>query len=308
MIMQPDTPREIRQGEELDERSLQQYLESQFQQTAGLKTAQFPSGFSNLTYLIEYGENDYVLRRPPFGANVKSGHDMSREFRVLTALSEPFGKVPRPILFCDDESVIGAPFYLMERIHGIILRGKIPTDKRPSQTLMSYIANSSIETLCDLHRIDLDSHGLESLGKPDGYVSRQIEGWAKRYRKSQTDEIARMEEVSAWLNENQPSQSGSALIHNDFKYDNLILNPGNPAEVLAVLDWEMATIGDPLMDLGTTLGYWVEKGDPEVLIKLSLSPTHWPGNPTRMEVAQQYASIVDCNLDHLVFYYVQGDI
>ncbi len=304
--MNVDEPNEVRNGEELDINSLRSHLCQHLSHNEELTVSQFPSGFSNLTYLLNFGTNEYVLRRPPFGANIKSGHDMSREYRFLTALSEPFKKVPKPVLFCDDESVIGAPFYLMERVKGVILRGHLTDEARPSVDSMQAIAEASISTLVELHKIDIVGNALENLGKPEGYVSRQVSGWSERYRKAQTDAISEMDEIAIWLEKNQPTESGSSLIHNDFKYDNLVLNPHDTSNVIAVLDWEMATIGDPLMDLGTTLGYWVEANDPQALKELNLSPSHWPGNPNRMQVAEKYASLTGADLRHLVFYYVQG--
>ena len=303
--MELDQAKEVRKGEELDISSLKSYLTKQLAGQKELSIRQFPSGFSNLTYLVKYGAEEFVLRRPPFGSKVKSGHDMAREYNFLTALHGSYGKVPKPVLYCADEEVIGAPFYLMERVNGIILRGNIPPNQRPTETEMRLISRSTIDTLIGLHQIEM-TEDLKNLGKPQGYVSRQISGWNERYTKSQTDEIPEMEDISRWLHENQPVSYGSSLIHNDFKYDNLVLSHHGGYDIMAVLDWEMATIGDPLMDLGTTLGYWVEPGDPELLIKLSLSPTHWAGNMTRMEVAQYYAERTHSSLENIVFYYIQG--
>lgn len=304
--MKVDRPKAVRSGEELDISSLQHYLSDQLNHKESFTVSQFPSGFSNLTYLLKWGSKEYVLRRPPFGAKVKSGHDMSREYRFLSALREPFKKVPEPVLYCDDESVIGAPFYLMERINGVILRGHMPNHQRPNIALMQAISEASIQTLAELHSIDIVENELENLGKPEGYINRQVTGWSERYKKAQTDEIPEMGEIAVWLANNQPSESKYSVVHNDFKYDNLILDPNDLSHVRAVLDWEMATLGDPLMDLGTSLGYWVEEGDPQIMKELSLNPTHWPGNPNREGVAEKYSSLTGADLTHLVFYYVHG--
>lgn len=305
--MQTDQPKEIRKGEELDITSLKGYLEKILGISGEIKVSQFPSGFSNLTYLVATSAGEYILRRPPFGAKIKSAHDMSREFRFLKALEKPFTKVPKPVFYCEDENVIGAPFYLMQRVSGVILRGFMKGADIPSPDQISRIAYSTIQTLAELHQIDIYQHKLDILGKAEGYVKRQVEGWNDRYDKSRTDDIGSVEEVRKWLKENIPAvENTPAIIHNDFKYDNLVLDRQDLSTVIAVLDWEMATIGDPLMDLGTTLGYWIEPTDPDIMKGLNLSPSYWPGNPTRQEVANYYQQFVGCELNNLLFYYVYG--
>ena len=294
----------VRHGEELDTARLQAYLLAHLAGAGGVLTVeQFPSGFSNLTYLLRMGEQELVLRRPPFGANIKSAHDMGREYRVLSALQTVYTKIPRPLLYCEDESVIGAPFYVMARLHGVILRGQRSANLTPE--LMRRIGEAAIDNLATLHNLDYVAAGLGDLGKPDGYVMRQIEGWTKRYRAAQTDDLADIETLIGWLAANMPGESGAALIHNDYKFDNLMLNPADLTEIVAVLDWEMCTIGDPLMDLGTTLGYWVEPGDPPVMqAMLGLSAS--PGNLTRREVVERYAQASGRAVDNPLFYYLYG--
>jgi aminoglycoside phosphotransferase (APT) family kinase protein len=304
--MKADEPKQIRKGEGLDLGSLKAFLSNELGFKGEVSAAQFPSGYSNLTYLLKCGLGEYVLRRPPFGANIKSAHDMSREYRFLKALEAPFKKVPKPVIYCEDESVIGAPFYLMERLQGVILRGFMKPDQSLDGETMNAIANSSIETLAELHAIDIQKSGLGGMGKPDGYVERQVRGWSERYSKSQTDQIDEIDEVKSWLSENMPAKSSSAVIHNDFKYDNLVLAQDDFTKIIGVLDWEMATIGDPLMDLGTSLAYWIQPDDPEVMIKMNISSTHWKGNPTRNQVAAKYAKLSGRNLNDIVFYYVFG--
>ena len=297
----------VRKGEELDIDSLEKYLRRALPAVKGpLVVEQFPRGFSNLTYLLRVGEEQFVLRRPPFGVNIKTAHDMSREHRILSHLSERWDKAPKPLLYCEDESIIGAPFYIMERVEGIILRPKMPEAMAPGPETMAGIANALIDTFVELHDIDYEAAGLGDLGKPEGYVERQIKGWTKRYFNAKTDEISEMEKTAVWLAENQPPEQGTALIHNDFKYDNLVLDPGNWTRVMAVLDWEMATLGDPLMDLGTSIGYWINANDPEVMLQFKLSPTTLPGNPTRAEVVQQYAQQSGRDVSNIVFYYAYG--
>lgn len=301
-----DTPQPPRAGEELDSAVLAAYLRRELELEGPLEVAQFPSGFSNLTYALKVGDRELILRRPPFGAHVKSAHDMGREHRILTALSPAYPKAPAPVAYCSDLAVLGAPFYLMERVRGVILRPTMPDAMRPDSTLMGRIAESWVATLAELHAVDYDAVGLGDLGRPEGYIARQIEGWAERYRRAATHDVPALDSAAAWLADNLPAEGPPALIHNDFKYDNVVLDPNDWSRVVAVLDWEMATVGDPLMDLGTALGYWVDPDDPPQLQALQLSPTTLPGNPTRSEVAEHYARRTGREIDHPVFYYVYG--
>lgn len=297
----------VRKGEELQMDNLKSYLEQYLSVDGELKISQFPSGYSNLTYLVQFGNMEYVLRRPPIGANIKSGHDMKREYDILTALKPNYGKVPTPILYCEDESILGCPFYLMERVEGVILRAKMPAAMLPDPELMLGISNNFVDTLVDLHQLDIKEIGLDDFGKPEGYMERQVDGWTKRYFKSKTDLVPKIEAAANWLEENMPKEPKSyTLIHNDFKYDNLVLDPQDWTQVKAVLDWEMATIGNPLMDLGTTLGYWVNPNDPDFMKVLNLTPTNLPGNLSREELVQQYTLKSGREVNNIVFYYVYG--
>lgn len=301
-----DQPTHIRAGEELDLPKLKDYLRdkiSGFDKEISIK--QFPGGYSNLTYFVQAGEHEYVLRRPPFGTNIKSAHDMEREFTVLTKLREAgFTKVPDAIHLCADENVMGAKFYLMKRVNGVILRNRLPKDFSVSEETFRALSKTTIDQLVNLHQIDIHSSGLDALGKPEGYVQRQVEGWTKRYVNAQTDDIATMNEVAVWMQKNIPSKLRTSFIHNDFKYDNLVLNPDNLTEIIAVLDWEMATVGDPLMDLGTTLAYWAETTDPDALKPFNL--TWMPGNFTKKEVVEYYQQQSGTSVDNIVFYYAFG--
>ncbi|MFP4096404.1 MAG: phosphotransferase family protein, partial [Cyclobacteriaceae bacterium] len=291
--------------ESLDTKKLSAYLNEHLDSFSGeLEIRQFPSGYSNLTYLLKTGEKEYVLRRPPFGANIKSAHDMGREYKVLSALKPVYRQVPQPVLYCEDESVIGAPFYLMERVEGIILRNKPPQGMELSPELMRSISEAAVDKLANLHSLDLQSSGLINMGKPEGYVHRQVEGWIRRYYNAETDKINGMDQTARWMQENQPAESSVAFIHNDYKYDNLVLDPENPSRIIAVLDWEMATVGDPLMDLGTTLGYWAEANDSPALKPFNL--TWMPGNLTRQEVVERYAQHRGVEVPDMLFYYVFG--
>lgn len=302
-----DRARTVREGEQLDLERLAPYLREHIPGLEGaLEVKQFPSGYSNLTYLLQAGDRELVLRRPPFGANVKSGHDMAREYRILSHLVGHYEKVPRPLLYYGEDDLIGDEFYVMERARGLILRAEQPEKLALPPELMQALSATLVENLVAIHAVDYEAAGLGDLGRPEGYVRRQIEGWTRRYRKAQTDDVPQVEEVASWLASHMPPESGAALIHNDYKYDNLVLNPARPTEIVAVLDWEMATIGDPLMDLGTSLGYWVEADDPPLLQALAFGPTALPGNYNRRELFERYSELSGREGGHPVFYFVYG--
>jgi aminoglycoside phosphotransferase (APT) family kinase protein len=265
---------------------------------------QFPRGFSNLTYLVSVGGREMVLRRPPFGAQVRGGHDVVREHGILAALHPVWPKAPRPMLCCDDPSVLGAPFYLMERVHGVVLRDRPPAGVTLDPDVMRAVCLSAVDTLAELHGVDWRAAGLAAIGRPDGYVARQVEGWTERWRRSATDDVPEMDQAAAWLAAHLPAEDAPAVIHNDFKYDNLVLDPVDLPRVRAVLDWEMATLGDPRMDLGTTLAYWAEPDDPPEL--KSFGMTHLPGNLGRRAVAERWAERTGRDVSDIVFFYVYG--
>jgi aminoglycoside phosphotransferase (APT) family kinase protein len=300
-----DQPTQTRAGEELNKEALASYLRSHLSIAPEISIQQFPSGYSNLTYLIQSGRVEFVLRRPPLGANIKSAHDMTREFQVLTSLRKAgYQKSPEPILLCEDDFVMGAKFYLMRRVKGMILRNRVPKELKIEPAAFRALSTSAIDQLVHLHQLDIFSSGLDQLGKPEGYVQRQVEGWTKRYENSQTDEIASLNETAIWMKNNLPGSSSVAFIHNDFKYDNLVLDPNDLTQVFAVLDWEMATVGDPLMDLGTTLAYWAEATDSDALKPFNL--TWMPGNLTRKEVLDYYQRKSGRSIDNMIFYYAFG--
>ncbi|MEO1053172.1 MAG: phosphotransferase family protein [Bacteroidota bacterium] len=300
-----DSARSIREGEELDTEKLSAYLKEQSEGFQGdIQVSQFPSGYSNLTYLLQIGDKEYVLRRPPFGANIKSAHDMGREYKVLSMLKPVYEKVPQPVLYCEDEAVIGGPFYMMERVTGIILRNQPPKGITMDTDTMKGISEACVDNLAALHNIDIVSTGLAEMGKPEGYISRQVEGWIKRYYNAETDKIKHMDATAEWMRANMPEDGTPSFIHNDYKYDNLVLDSKNLSNIEAVLDWEMATVGDPLMDLGTSLGYWGEANDSPALKPFNL--TWLPGNLTREEVVERYATKTGKQLENMLFYYVFG--
>ena len=300
-----DQASQIRQGEELNLEVLNDYLKSQIPDFEDIITiTQFPGGFSNLTYLIKTISQEYVLRRPPFGANIKSAHDMGREYKVLSLLKTHYPKIPQPIIFCEDESIMGGQFYMMERVQGVIFRGKDALKMDIPEVIMRKLSENLIDNLAELHILDIEKTGLISLGKPEGYVQRQVEGWIGRYEKSQTDEVPAMVQVVAWLRANMPRPQAPTFLHNDYKYDNVILNPADLTEILGVLDWEMSTVGDPLMDLGASLAYWCEAGDEKFLKSFNI--TWLAGNLTRKEVIERYARKTGRDVSDILFYYVFG--
>jgi len=298
-----DHPASIRPGEELDLARLEPYLRRQFPDNSGsLQVLQYPSGHSNLTYSLSLGARELVLRRPPFGSKVKSAHDMGREFRVLSKLHSVYAPAPEVLLYCDDESVIGAPFYVMKPIHGIILRRQLPRGLDFPGEKARRFSESFVENLIRLHRVDYAGAGLADLGKPEGYLERQVRGWTERYHGSKTHDYPEVEKIAVWMQRHLPSTSGVSLIHNDYKYDNVVLDSKEITAIVGVLDWEMCTIGDPLTDLGTTLAYWVDAADPEELQTIRWGPTNVPGSLTRAEIVHEYARKTGIDASQIAFY------
>jgi aminoglycoside phosphotransferase (APT) family kinase protein len=298
----------VRKGEELNEVLLKKYLQENnliSSEDSNLWVDQFTHGFSNLTYLLKIENKEYVLRKPPKGG-VKRGHDMQREFKVQSDLAKAFSKLPKMYAFTNDDAILGSPFYVMEKVEGIILNFKEAEKREILSSAYKTIASSWLDTLVELHTIDYNAIGLSDLGRPNGYVERQVSNWGKQYVKAKTDEYPEAELVLKWIEEQQPKQYDHCLIHNDYKYDNVVFKDDSWQEINAVLDWEMATLGDPLMDLGTSLAYWTVATDPDFVKQGIPSPTVFDGNPIRSEIAQMYANTSGRNVDNLVFYYVFG--
>jgi aminoglycoside phosphotransferase (APT) family kinase protein len=297
--------RPVRAGEELDLGALNSWIASNAAE-AGVVSAveQFPGGFSNLTYLMKGDRGEFVLRRPPAGVGKGSAHDMPREYRILSALESHAVPAPRPIALCEDTGVLGVSFYIMERVRGVILqRGGRET---PGPDVMRRLSGSFVETFAAIHSVDASDPAIAALGKPDGYVARQVAGWARRWEASRTDDVPAMERTAQWLASHQPPSSGVCLVHNDYKYDNLVLDPADLSRIVAVLDWEMATLGDPLLDVGTSLGYWVEAGDHPALRSLGLAVTALPGNLTRAGLWERYLARTNRPPTDPAFYYAFG--
>lgn len=297
----------IRPGEELNEANLLAFLRENLNVTDDkIEILQFPAGSSNLTYSVKIGTEEYVLRRPPFGNTIKSAHDMSREFNVLAKLSKVYAPAPKPLIYCDETAIIGSEFYLMERRRGLIIRGRSPEALETSSELQNKTIESFISNLVELHSLDYRKVGLGDLGKPEGYAKRQVEGWTKRYFNAETDEHPALEEAIAWLNDNIPESHGATLVHNDYKFDNVMLDAQDLTKITAVLDWEMVTIGEPLMDLGTTLGYWMSKDAGGELLSMPFNPRILMENISRARLVEIYAEKSGRDVSDVLFYYVFG--
>lgn len=302
-----DQAQSIREGEELDVKAVDGWLKQQVVDLSGEpKIKQFPGGSSNLTYLISYDNRELILRRPPFGTKAKSAHDMGREYRVMSALKPVYPYVPNMVAYCDDPAVLDCEFYAMDRIKGIIPRKELPDDLNLNEEQVHELCLAVVDRLIDLHKIDYQAAGLESLGKGWGYVDRQIDGWSKRFVNAKTADVPDYEKVMAWLDSNRPEQVAVCVVHGDYRLDNVVLNPDKPTDVIGVLDWEMATLGDPLMDLGNTLSYWIEANDSPAMHMMRLQPTHLPGMLTRSEVFAYYCEKMGFNDVNFTYYRVYG--
>lgn len=306
-MTQIDQAVDIREGEELDVAAVDRFMKQVIPDLEGTPDIkQYPGGASNLTYQVDYGQRSFVLRRPPFGKIAKSAHDMLREARVMRALEPVYPYVPDIIAICDDHDVLGCDFYIMERLQGIILRQDFPGDLTLNEADTRKLCRNVIDKLVDLHQVDAKAAGLDQLGKGAGYVERQIRGWSDRLRKARTEDVGDFDKVMSWLDDKRPDDIAQVVIHNDFRFDNVVLNPDNPFEVVGVLDWEMATIGDPLMDLGNSLAYWIQADDEGPFQMLRRQPTHQPGMLTRREVVAYYAGKSGLTIDNFDFYEIYG--
>ena len=303
-----DQPTGVRKGEELDKERVAAFLRDAIPGLEGaLSIRQFPGGYSNLTYMLTMGDRELVLRRPPFGTKAKSAHDMSREYRILRALRPVFPYCPEPLAFTDDPSIMGCSFYVMERLQGIILRRDLPPGMTLAPEQMRRLCENLIDLQVELHGIDYRKIGLENFGNPEGYVRRQVEGWTARYRAARTEDAPDWEDIMAWIGDNMPPDSGRpGIVHNDYKLDNCILDKKTPTRITGILDWEMATIGDPLMDLGNSLGYWVQADDPPDMLALRNMPTDLPGALTREEIIARYAEKSGRTISNFNFYLCFG--
>jgi aminoglycoside phosphotransferase (APT) family kinase protein len=291
----------IRTGEELDLAALSAWLRGRLEGADQLTVEQFPGGHSNLTYLLRTPGREYVLRRGPLGPVAPKAHDMAREYRVLDAVHPFFAPAPRVYQLCEDTSIIGAIFFVMERRRGIVVRDRIPDDLAAFPDYPAQVSEGFLNCLVDLHAVDIEKHGLVSLGKPEGFLQRQVHGWFERWNRAKTEENPQMDRLIAWLTEALPQSPTPTLVHNDFKLDNVMLDSANPGRVEAVLDWEMATVGDPLVDLGLVLCYWSQPSDPGG-VKSSI--TSQPGWITREELVERYGARTGRDVSRIAYYHV----
>lgn len=303
-----DQPGGVRDENRFDPRAILPFLRQHIPDLpeGTLALRQFQGGASNLTFQLDVGERHLILRRPPSGTKPRSGHDMGREYHVLRALHGHF-PVPRPLAYCEDAALIGAPFYVMEKLDGLILRRDPPKALRYTPEQARQLCLNLLDTLIRLHTLDYKAIGLGDLGKPEGYVERQVAGWCERFEKAWTDDVPKCEALMAWLRQHRPADSPRpGIIHNDYRFDNVVLSPADHLTIIGVLDWEMCTLGDPLMDLGSALAYWVQAGDAPPMQAVRMQPSNLPGMLTRDEIARYYGEKTGRDIPNHDFYYAFG--
>ena len=302
-----DQAKAVRQGEELDINAVDHWLTSHIENLTGIPTVtQYAGGASNWTYCLDYPDQALILRRGPEGTKAKGAHDMGREFRLQDALRPFYSYVPEMKAFCDDQSVINTDFYVMEKLTGIIPRKNLPKNLSVTPAQTKKLCENVLDCLVELHQVDYQKAGLSHLGKGSGYTQRQIQGWSERFTKAKTWNVPSGKFVMNWLTTNMPQDERICITHNDFRFDNVVLDPNDYTKVLGVLDWELATLGDPLMDLGNTLAYWVEPGDDFLAQSTRRQPTHLAGMLTRKEVIAYYCKKMNITVDDFTFYEVYG--
>lgn len=304
-----DNPtRPVRTGEELDWAALDRHLREALPWLRGEpEVSQFEAGKSNLTYRLRYANDDLVVRRPPFGTKARSAHSMSREFEVMSRLRPRYTAVPETLYYTDDESVIGAEFYVMRKVEGQLVKRALPPEWRLGRGDTARLCAAFWSKLVELHQVDYRAAGLADFGRPEGYVGRQIEGWNRRYERVITPDVERFADVRDWLEAHLPPASGRyAVLHGDFRIDNVLLDREDPCRIVAVLDWEISALGEPLMDLGNALAYWIEADDPPALRGLAMQPSDAPGMMSRAEVIDFYCQRTGIEVPDFTFYAVYG--
>ena len=302
-----DQPKEVRTEDSLDKHKLSVYLSHNYDSYKiqdALEIKQYAGGASNLTYLLQWNKQQVILRTSPPGVNIKGAHDMAREFNVLNLLNGHFQYSPKAILYCDDENIIGRPFYIMQKVEGIIPRKAFPMPVNAD--LAKQMCINLVDVHIALHSINLEKSGLIQLGKPQGYIQRQISGWNQRYINARLDDSIPADDLMQWLEDNQPNDTHTSLIHNDYKFDNVVLSATEPHKVIAVLDWEMTTIGSPLMDLGCSLAYWIEKKDPPSMQAIRMMPTNIEGMMTRRNIIDYYGQRTGIDMSNFNYFYKFG--
>lgn len=296
-----------RKGEELDLDALMPWLAKHVPSIEGTPAiTQFSGGASNWTYRLHFNQQDLILRRAPLGAKASGAHDMAREFHLQSAIKPHFDYVPGMVALCEDEAVLGSMFYVMKPIEGIIPRKNFSKGYQPEEQVAATLCTNFWDKMVELHHIDYEKEGLTSLGKGDGYVERQIVGWNKRYANAKTWNVLSGKKVMKWLEQNIPKEERLCIVHNDFRLDNVVLNPDNLADIVGVLDWELAAIGDPLMDLGNSLAYWVEEKDDFFIKSLRRQPSNVAGMMTRKQVIDYYQQQSGMEIGDFRFYRVYG--
>lgn len=302
-----DQAKKVRSGEELPTDRLDNWLKHHLPQLLGTpEVTQYSGGASNWTYCLDYAKSSLILRRGPDGTKAKGAHDMGREYRLQQALQPVYQYVPKMLAFCDDDEVVGADFYVMEKLTGIIPRKNLPRGVVTTPEQTERLCKNVLDCLVELHKVDYKKAGLDHLAKGAGYTKRQIDGWSERYTKAKTWNVPSAKFVINWLKNNMPTNETICLTHNDFRFDNVVLDPNDYTKVLGVLDWELATLGDPLMDLGNTLAYWVESGDDFLAQGSRRQPTHLEGMLTRKQVVDYYCEKMAIKVDDFTFYEVYG--
>lgn len=306
-MTQQDQTHQMNQGEELDFDRLLPWIARELPDLTGEPiVTQYSGGASNWTYSLQYKNRAIVLRRAPKGTKAKGAHDMLREYRLQKSIKPVYRYVPSMLAACDDSDVLGSDFYLMEKLNGIIPRRSLPSTVTLSEPQVSELCTNLIDSLIELHKVDYKAAGLEHLAKGEGFVERQVTGWIGRYQKVKTWNVPAANDVSGWLEKHCPSKETICLTHNDFRFDNVVLSQADPTQVIGVLDWELATLGDPLMELGNTLAYWIQADDDFIAQYMRRQPTHLKGMMTRKEVKDYYTHAMGIGADDFTFYEVFG--
>ena len=302
-----DKAADVRAGDEINGEAISAFVRAHLPDLSGeMRVKQFKGGASNMTYQLDFDNASFILRTSPAGTKAKSAHDMSREYHVMQKLKPVYPYVPEMIAICKDESLIGREFYIMQKMTGIIPRANLPKGMELSEEQVRRLCTNVIDKLVELHKVNYKAAGLEDLGKGAGYVQRQITGWTDRYIKAKTDNVPDFARVMKWLADHMPADIDTCVIHGDFRFDNVVLDADDPTHVIGVLDWEMATLGDPLMDLGNTLAYWVELDDPFQMQMARRQPTHLLGMMTREEVITHYCAAMGYHGIDFTFYRIYG--
>lgn len=299
---------DVRPDEQLDTPRVADFLKDKLEGAdQPLSIQQFGGGAANLTYLLKYGDShDYVLRRPPLGPVAPSAHDMAREYKVLSVLHQVFPYAPRAFLFSDDDNIVGAPFFVMERRYGTVVRRSLPDHYAAMPDAPRKMSEALIDTLAQLHAIDYSALGLDDLGKPDGFIERQIAGWYRRWHKAKIEDNKIIDETHQWLNDHLPESMASTLVHNDYKLDNTMLADDDPSKMIAVFDWDMCTLGDPFADVGALLAYWTQPDDPPLVQMTASMPVGEHGFLTRKQLIERYAEKSGRDVSDIRFYHALG--